>query len=185
MKTIVPSNRSWAMPSASQTAPLRLCPARPRLPRCLRLEFALAAVLLWLAPCLAHGQVLAQDDSASLQMSVRELMRLDTDLALKQQRKRLHKESPGDQADPARAGLASSGALKLVAIYGVGRKLLAEVMVGARSHVYLRGQALAVGAKAGPSEYLLRGISGSCVHLERQQEAHTLCLHPNLWMARQ
>src|SRR3546814_15210421 len=122
MKTIVPSNRSWAMPSASQTAPLRLCPVRPRLPRCLRLELALAAVLLWLAPCLAHGQVLAQDDSASLQMSVRQLMPLDTDLALKQQRQRLHQESPADQADPTRTDLACNGALPIVAEYGRGRQ---------------------------------------------------------------
>src|SRR5690606_33351740 len=77
--------------------------------------------------------------------------------------------------------MSENPGLKLVAIYGVGKKLLAEVMVGGQAHVYMRGQALAVGAKASPSAYLLRGISGSCVQLERQDTSHTLCLHPGLW----
>ena len=77
-----------------------------------------------------------------------------------------------------------SGSLNLVAIYGVGKKLLAEVTVGTQQYVYMRGQALPVGVKANSSAYLLRGISGSCVQLERKDEAHTLCLHPSLWTAK-
>ncbi|MFW7343646.1 hypothetical protein V0R37_19135 [Pollutimonas sp. H1-120] len=148
-----------------------------------RLESAILAGALWLAPCMAHGLAAAESDS--LQMSVRELMRLDADLALKHLKNRIRKENLGKEAVEAGAGLANSGAPRLVAIYGVGPNLLAEVMIGLRPYIYLRGKALAVGAKAGPSEYLLRGISGTCVHLERQQEAHTLCLHPGLWTARQ
>jgi hypothetical protein len=151
----------------------------------LRPEFAILAVLLWLAPCVVHGHVAGDDGGMSLQMSVRELMRLDADLALKHLRARMHKENPDGEAVEAAAGQAGNGALRLVAIYGVGRKLLAEVMIGVRPHVFLRGKALAVGAKAGPSEYMLRGISGTCVHLERQQESHTLCLQPGLWAAKQ
>ncbi len=150
-----------------------------------RLDSAILAGALWLTPCMAHGLAAAENDSASLQMSVRELMRLDAELALKHLKNRMRKEHPGTEAIEAGAELANSAALRLVAIYGVGRNLLAEVMIGPRPHIYLRGKALAVGAKAGPSEYLLRGISGSCVHLERRQEAHTLCLHPGLWTARQ
>jgi hypothetical protein len=150
-----------------------------------RPEPAILAGLLWLAPCVALGNAPDDNGGMSLQMSVRELMRLDADLALKHQRSRLRKENPGGEIAEAAAGQANNGSLRLVAIYGVGRNLLAEVMIGVRPHVFLRGKALAVGAKAGPSEYLLRGISGSCVHLERQQESHTLCLQPGLWAARQ
>ncbi|MGB3290366.1 MAG: hypothetical protein WBA83_13930 [Burkholderiaceae bacterium] len=148
----------------------------------LRPELFILAGVLWFAPGVA--QELAVGDSASMDMSVRELMRLDADLALTQLKGRMSREGMATEAAQVGAASAAGGALKLVAIYGVGRKLLAEVMIGTRPYVYLHGKALAVGAKAGPAEYLLRGISGSCVHLERQQEAHTLCLHPGLWAAK-
>ncbi|MDS1141891.1 hypothetical protein RE432_15725 [Pusillimonas sp. SM2304] len=116
-------------------------------------------------------------------MSVRELMRLDTDLALAQARNRLRQQRGRPDQPEAGAMPARHGNLKLVALYGVGKKLLAEVAIGGQAHVYMRGQPLAVGAKAGPSTYLLRGMSGSCVHLERGGEAHTLCLNPVLGTA--
>jgi len=116
---------------------------------------------------------------AAEQMSVRELMHLETRAALEQARGRARNHRYPDSA-PAGAGPGREG-LKLVAIYGVGKKLLAEVLVGSHPHVYLRGQALPLGAKAGAQVYRLHGITGSCVHLERRGEAHTLCLHPSQW----
>lgn len=154
---------------------------KAKTPLCL--DTLILAGVLCLAPGAAQG-LAAIGDSASLEMSVRELMRLDADLALKQLKSRMGRESSGAETARGGAESASGGTLRLVAIYGVGRKLLAEVMIGSRPHIYLHGRALAVGAKAGPAEYLLRGISGSCVHLERRQEAYTLCLHPGLWTAR-
>lgn len=118
---------------------------------------------------------------ASAEMSVRELMHLDAELARKQARQRL--KASGPPLEPPAAG-GGSPALHVAAIYGVGKKLLAEVVIGARSHIYMRGQALPVGGKAGPGTYLLRGISGSCVHLERAGDSQTLCLQPGLWAAR-
>lgn len=116
---------------------------------------------------------------AAEQMSVRELMRLETEIALERARGRARNHSYPDSV----AGRPEQGrdGLKLVAIYGVGSKLLAQVLVGSRPQVYLHGQALPVGAKPGAQVYRLRGITGSCVQLERQGEAHTLCLHPSLW----
>ncbi|NYT81711.1 hypothetical protein H0A70_09490 [Alcaligenaceae bacterium] len=117
---------------------------------------------------------------ASAEMSVRELMHLDAELARKQARQRL--KTAGPQLDvPAASG---NPALHVAAIYGVGRKLLAEVVIGSRSHIYMRGRALPVGGTASPSTYLLRGISGSCVHLERTGDSQTLCLRPSLWAAK-
>lgn len=122
------------------------------------------------------------DDLAADQMSVRELMRLDAQQALVQTRARLAGQShPRAAQDIAIKVGPGSAAPKLVAIYGVGKKLLAEVLVGSQPHVYMRGQALPVGAKPGAAVPVLRGITGSCVQLERQDETHTLCLHPSLW----
>lgn len=124
------------------------------------------------------------DDLATDQMSVRELMRLDTEQALGNARKNLRKADKEAAGTEGGNRYAHSGVLKLVAIYGVGKKLLAEVMVGTQPYVYMRGQALPVGVKASASAYMLRSISDSCVQLERKDEAHTLCLYPSLWTAR-
>jgi hypothetical protein len=133
---------------------------------------------------VVHASLPSGDDPALDQMSVRELMRLDTALALQQSRTKLQKGDSSSQAARRGGAIAHSGALELVAIYGVGKKLLAEVVIGTQPHVYMRGKALPVGASASASAYLLRGISGSCVHLERQDEAHTLCLPMSVGTAR-
>jgi hypothetical protein len=122
-----------------------------------------------------------EKDLAADQMSVRELMRLDTALALDFAKKSLRSRDSNRTGTAGMDGMAHSGPLNLVAIYGVGQKLLAEVTVGTQPYVYMRGQALPVGVKSGASAYLLRGISGSCVQLERSDEAHTLCMRPTLW----
>ncbi|NYT66518.1 hypothetical protein H0A58_11145 [Alcaligenaceae bacterium] len=116
-------------------------------------------------------------------MAVRELMRLDTELALNATRSRL-KEADKRSETALALSDQPGGQLKLVAIYGVGKRLLAEVLVGNQPYVYLRGQPLPIGAKPGSRVYKLGGISGSCVQLERQDEAHTLCLHPSLKASR-
>lgn len=116
-------------------------------------------------------------------MAVRELMRLDTELALSASRSRLTGTDKRTETALALSDQPGSQ-LKLVAIYGVGKRLLAEVLVGSQPYVYLRGQPLPIGAKPGSRVYKLAGISGSCVQLERQDEAHTLCLHPSLQAAR-
>lgn len=140
-------------------------------------------MILLMAPdfAVSYAAVVPVDDLAAEQMSVRELMRMETELALSRARKALHKEDKTGPDIQSGNRYGHSGALKLVAIYGVGKKLLAEVMIGAQPHVYMRGQALPVGTKSNPSAYMLRGISGSCVQLERKDEAHTLCLPPSFW----
>ena len=146
---------------------------RPMRPEAL----ALALLLCW-PPAAAVAAPSAGADQAD-QMSVRELMRLDTALALRQLRGGLQGAGKPDNMPP----VSHSGKLKLLALYGVGKRLVAEVMVGGERHVYLRDRALPVGVKPHPSTYLLRGISGSCVQLEREGEAHTLCLQPTLGAA--
>lgn len=141
----------------------------------------LAACLMGACPAAsAQAQGLTNEELAGQQMSVRELMHLDTRLALARLKDRLNEH--GSPSSDSHAALSrQDGGPRLVAIYGVGKRLLAEVVVGTQTQVYMRGQALPVGAKAGASAYRLAGLSGSCVQLERQDESHTLCLHPGPW----
>lgn len=141
--------------------------------------FLLAMVLPAISfPSAADSRI---DDLATEQVSVRELMRLDTARALEDARSAQRKDnSLAPSADQANR-YTRSGSLKLVAIYGVGTKLLAEVLVGQQPHMYVRGRALPIGFKGGDtSAYMLRGISGSCVQLERKLESHILCLQTAL-----
>lgn len=113
------------------------------------------------------------------QLSVRELMRLDTALALSQSKSKLEGRKPVALQESHRL-LAPDEGLKLVAIYGVGKKLLAEVSVGTHPYVYMYGRALPVGLKSSAAAYRLRAMTSSCVELERNDESHRLCLHPSL-----
>lgn len=140
-------------------------------------------VCAWILTSSAQASGPDADDLAADQMTVRELMRLDADQALAQTRARLaaQKNPRSPVQGIVSKAVHGSAAPRLVAIYGVGKKLLAEVLVGSQPYVYMRGQALPVGAKPGAALLMLRGITGSCVQLERQDETHTLCLHPSLW----
>lgn len=142
------------------------------------------AVFVSSACCIgsAWSQNFQPGDLAQDQLSVRELMRLDTALALSQAKDGLHSRHKTMPSADSQGLSAQSGGLRLVAIYGVGKKLLAEVHIGSKPHVYMRGKALPVGISADPSAFHLRGITGSCIQLERKDEAHTLCLHPALWV---
>lgn len=105
--------------------------------------------------------------------SVRELMQQD-----------LHEASgrPGsrqaslDVQPDAAPGVRAVLAPRLVAMYGVGRALMAEVQVGRQAFLYVRGQAYPAGHAGDKGVYQLRGMNGSCVQLERGEDRHSLCL---------
>ncbi|WP_170288462.1 hypothetical protein, partial [Castellaniella defragrans] len=65
---------------------------------------------------------------------------------------------------------------RLVALYGVGQALMAEVQVGRRAYLYVRGQAWPAGHVGDRGVYQLRGMNGACVQLERGEDRHSLCL---------
>jgi len=133
-------------------------------------------ILACLAGCLlGAAQTARGNDLEADQMSVRELMLLDSALAASRAKSGLD-GGPRSGSEAVRAPVQGA-AITLVAIYGVGKDLMAEVRAGSQSYLYVRGRALPVGLKSSASAPLLRGISGSCVHLERHEEPHTLCLH--------
>lgn len=120
------------------------------------------------------------DELATDQISVRELMRLDTEYALKSARDRLSVKKPA--VLPAkRVSRSMSGEPRLSAIYGVGRNLMAEVVLDHAIYLYRNGQALPVGVAPGDDIYLLTKISASCVDLQRTDASHHLCMQSSQW----
>ena len=117
---------------------------------------------------------------AADQVSVRELMRLDTELALTLARGR----SSAKQVDASaakRVPRSMAGEPRLNAIYGVGRNLMAEVVLDHVTYLYRQGLALPVGVAPGNDVYLLTRISSSCVSLERSDASHELCMKTTRW----
>jgi len=120
------------------------------------------------------------DDLAADQISVRELMRLDTEHALTLARERAGVKQPA--ASPAkRIPRSMVGEPRLNAIYGVGRNLMAEVVLDHVIYLYRKGQALPIGVAPGNDVYLLTRISSSCVNLERPDASHKLCMKASQW----
>src|SRR5690606_15039064 len=93
--------------------------------------------------------------------SVRELMQQDLRAAL---------QTAPDGASGALAsgtGVRPVLAPRLVALYGVGQALMAEVQVGHQAYLYVRGQAWPAGHTGDRGVYQLRGMNGACIQLER------------------
>lgn len=118
------------------------------------------------------------DELASDQISVRELMRLETAQAL--QRMRAATAGSASDTSPLRMSSSSGGqapAARLVAIYGVGRKLMAEVRVDGQTLLFMRGRPEAVGPGRAHAMRLL-AISDRCVEVAMQGRRESLCAAP-------
>ena len=113
-------------------------------------------------------------------ITVRELMRLEGEQALEAARQRrgqgaaAHAAPTGSAAAMPRSSAAD--APRLVGIYGVGKRLFAEVRRGSEAWLFLNGRSLPLGRMAGEDSYRLREVGGACVRLERQGEETVLCL---------
>lgn len=134
------------------------------------------AMLLWscglaATPTGADAPVSSTPEESWETQSVRELLQQDLQDAR--------------QASAPNSGVAISGgkpsvrpvmAPRLVALYGVGRALMAEVQVGQRAYLYVRGQPFPAGHTGDSGVYQLRGMNGACIQLERGEDRHSLCL---------
>src|SRR5690606_5787227 len=131
------------------------------------------------APAVAES---IQEDPQSRweTQSVREWMQEDLRVALQP------RPDVAAGASLANAGLGVRPVLepRLVALYGVGAALMAEVQVGRQAYLYVRGQAWPAGHVGDRGVYQLRGMNGACVQLERGQDRHSLCLRMLLGEAR-
>lgn len=144
--------------------------------RRMRVLDSLACSLCLVGTALAQtpDQRPTSDPEAWEVQSVRELMQWDIERSLDQARRR------SDPPDVAMDTAGGRQAPRLVAMYGVGRTLMAEVLVGTRAYLYMRGQAHPVGYANDQTVYQLRGMNGSCIQLHKTQISHSLCLHAML-----
>lgn len=125
-----------------------------------------------------------EDDLIDDQVSVRELMRLDTEQALARARARSSTSTHLASETAQRVSRSMNGDPRLAAIYGVGHQLMAEVVLDHVVYVYRRGQALPVGIAPGDGVYVLKSISSSCIELKKQDVLHHLCLQPKQWVGK-
>jgi hypothetical protein len=116
--------------------------------------------------------------------TVQELLRLDTQSALKRAIARLGVSPAGvpdrnraTSKDPSLAHVRPADRMRLKAIYGVGKRLAADVEINGELYRYRRPGALRGGAAARNS-YLLVSIDGSCVQMKKAGAARTVCLSP-------
>lgn len=125
---------------------------------------------------LGPGIVLAQDLAVAAEQwetrSVRQLMQQDLQDALGDAAKSAQGRSDARPMASVQAVLAP----RLVALYGVGGVLMAEIQVGQQAYLYVRGQPFPAGYAGDAGVYQLRGMNGACVQLERGEDRHSLCL---------
>lgn len=133
------------------------------------------------------SHAVAMPQPASLmtdQMSVRELMQLDTEQALKLARERPAAQSGTPAGTTSRVVRSMLGEPRLTAIYGVGKQLMAEVVMDHVIYLYRYGQALPVGVAPGDDVYVLQTITSSCIKLKKPGASHHLCLRPTQWVGK-
>lgn len=113
-------------------------------------------------------------------LTVRELMRLESEQALAAARERRHRGQgavPGPGVEMPGASLTEgTESLRLIGIYGVGNRLFAEVRSASNAWLFLSGHRMPVGHTAGAQAYQLKEIAGACVRLEREGTETVLCL---------
>lgn len=118
----------------------------------------------WGAVCIASVcamPVMAAQDELD---TVREMLRIDAERALAQERQR-----GGGPPPKAKVVVAPKPAerVSVQAIYGLTGKLKAEVVVNGERKEFRQGSEWARGAISSPQEYRLVRIDDTCVHLSK------------------
>lgn len=140
-----------------------------QLKRCAMLFVVSSGALTQLVWATPHNELAHQA------MQVRELLSLEQ----KQLRERLDSTHSSTMMESVKRDSVES-APKLAAIYGVGKRLLAEFHNGGQTYLYLHNQEFPIGYKGGADLYRLVGITQQCVTLKRWHDELTQCLHLGL-----
>jgi hypothetical protein len=132
----------------------------------------LISVCLAVLVSLSGATVLAREDTTH-QLTVDELLRLDSQAALLAARKNIFGvtqpvlSGPGKDAHPTESN-------QVIAIYGIGKILTAEVLLDSEPHVFKNSRPRPVW---GPSLlYRLERIVPPCVHLKKTGKPQVICL---------
>lgn len=100
---------------------------------------------------------------------VEELLQLDTQAALLAARKKII----GPLIAPGPVTTHTSENV-LLAIYGVGQSLSAEVLIDAEPHVFKNRHPQAISGRS--ASYTLERIAPPCIHLKKNEHPESLCL---------
>lgn len=117
--------------------------------------------LLMMLPSLVLGSSSFETD----QQQVHELMRLETEQLLQR--------SSG--VSPKASESLQTNSLRLKAIYGVGKRVLAEVDWNGRDYLYLKGQTWPLGHSSASALRLIE-MAGRCITLAQHEQTHRLCV---------
>lgn len=102
-------------------------------------------------------------------VTVEELLRLDTEAALVAARRSV----VGRLERPGPVSVSDNDTL-LLAIYGVGKSLTAELLIDAEPHVFRATRSQPVLGRS--RQYTLDRIAPPCVHLKKSGNPEVLCL---------
>jgi hypothetical protein len=110
-------------------------------------------------------------------LTIDELLRLDSQAALAAARKNIFGATQNFQSSLG-TGAQPIDSNQVLAIYGVGKILTAEVLLDAEPHAFKNSRALPLW---GPSlQYRLERIVPPCVYLKKTKEPHVICLRKGL-----
>jgi len=107
------------------------------------------------------------------QSTIDELLRLDSQAALVAARKNIFGvvAAPDAGHDPA---LSAAQSNQVLAIYGLGKTLTAEVLLESEPHVFKSSRAKPVWGHL--QQYTLERIAPPCVYLKKIEQSEILCL---------
>lgn len=132
----------------------------------MRLFCAAALVFMNVTTALAH-------EGITHQTTIDELLRLDSQAALLAARKNIFGLTQHAQAS-AGTGAHPPESNQVLAIYGIGKILTAEVLLDSEPHVFKNSRARPIW---GPSLlYRLERIVPPCVYFKKSGKAHVVCL---------
>lgn len=117
--------------------------------------------LLLFLPSLVIGSSSFETD----RQQVHELMRLETEQLLQRSSVANSKTSESPQTN----------LLRLKAIYGVGKRVLAEVHWNGQDYLYLKGQTWPLGNGSSAPLRLIE-MTGRCITLAQKDQTHQLCV---------
>ena len=107
------------------------------------------------------------------QTTIDELLKLDAQAALVAARKNIFGITPGATLEQQSAHSATQNN-QVLAIYGLGKTLTAEVVLDAEPHIFKSARVQPVWGQ--PSKYTLERIAPPCVYLKKDEKTEILCL---------
>ncbi|MCF8171114.1 MAG: hypothetical protein K9J49_01680 [Candidatus Methylopumilus sp.] len=122
---------------------------------------------------LFNGAAALAREQATQQSTIDELLRLDSQAALLAARKNIFGITQHTQAGLG-ADVVRPESNQVLAIYGVGKLLTAEVLLDSEPHVFKHSRARPVWGSS--LQYRLERILPPCVYLKKSGQAQVICL---------